>query len=141
MCFQALEIEEALSKTAITERLTADTISEIYCNIKKKYYDISEFNFIQENNINWVKNSMLLNNTYAMEYIMSESTSFAIANSILEKKVPSNRFIEMLSLGSSMTNDQLLNHFGITHDPIFYLKVQFRDLQEKINILMEMKNE
>ena len=101
------------AKTEAGEALTADSLSEIYLDLNKKYYG-SEVVMDDEIALEWSRIPHFYSSFYVYKYATGFSAAASLSKQILEEGKPAvDRYIEFLKSGGSDYPIELLKKAGV----------------------------
>jgi oligoendopeptidase F len=121
-------------KAQNNEALTADSLTEMYYELNKKYFGEEDITIDQEIGLEWARIPHFYYNYYVYQYATGFSAATALSKQILEEGEPAvKRYLEFLSAGSSDYPIEVLKKAGVdmtSKDPI---AAACKVFEEKLN--------
>ncbi|MFD2443202.1 oligoendopeptidase F [Bacillus sp. CGMCC 1.16607] len=121
-------------KAQNNEALTADSLTEMYYELNKKYFGEDDLIIDQEIGLEWSRIPHFYYNYYVYQYATGFSAATALSKQILEEGEPAvKRYLEFLSAGSSDYPIEVLKKAGVDMTSSQPIAEACKVFEEKLN--------
>ncbi|HYK72245.1 MAG TPA: oligoendopeptidase F [Pseudoneobacillus sp.] len=121
-------------KAQNNEALTADSLTEMYYDLNKKYFGDEDLVIDKEIGLEWSRIPHFYYNYYVYQYSTGFSAATALSKQILEEGEPAvKRYIEFLSAGSSDYPIEVLKKAGVDMTSSKPIAEACKVFEEKLN--------
>ncbi|MCM3767512.1 oligoendopeptidase F [Neobacillus niacini] len=126
-------------KAQNNEALTADSLTELYYELNKKYFGEKDIVIDEEIGLEWARIPHFYYNYYVYQYATGFSAATALSKQILEEGDRAvKRYIEYLSAGSSDYPIEVLKKAGVDMTSAEPIKNACKVFEEKLNELEQL---
>ncbi|MED3623126.1 oligoendopeptidase F [Bacillus thermocopriae] len=126
-------------KAQNNEALTADSLTEKYYDLNKKYFGEEDIIIDKEIGLEWARIPHFYYNYYVYQYATGFSAATALSKQILEEgEVAVKRYIDFLSAGSSDYPIEVLKKAGVDMTSAEPIKNACKVFEEKLNELEQL---
>jgi oligoendopeptidase F len=121
-------------KAQNNEALTADSLTEMYYDLNKKYFGEEDLIIDDEIGLEWSRIPHFYYNYYVYQYATGQSAAVALSKQILEEGEPAvKRYLEFLSAGSSDYPIEVLKKAGVDMTSSSPIAEACKVFEEKLN--------
>jgi oligoendopeptidase F len=126
-------------KAQNNEALTADSLTELYYELNKKYFGEKDIVIDEEIGLEWARIPHFYYNYYVYQYATGFSAATALSKQILEEGEPAvKRYIDFLSSGSSDYPIEVLKKAGVDMTSADPIKNACKVFEEKLTELEQL---
>lgn len=134
------EFEHLIHKKAQNnEALTADSLTQDYYELNKKYFGEEDIDIDEEIGLEWSRIPHFYYNYYVYQYATGFSAATALSKQILEEGQPAvERYIDFLKAGSSDYPIEVLKKAGVDMTSSKPIEEALKVFEEKLNEMEKM---